>query len=78
VRLRSETPERDKIQIRSGQHQLDTDEDENRVTPAKRRQESMENAPETKTKACNVVSSQSGRKRPTSNVQRQRPPCRLN
>src|SRR5213593_3905067 len=40
VRLWSETPERDEIQIRRGQHQLDADEDENRVTPAKRRQES--------------------------------------
>src|ERR1043166_9556952 len=40
ARLWSETPERDEIQIRCGQHQLDADENENRVTPAKRRQES--------------------------------------
>jgi hypothetical protein len=33
-RLRVKTPERDKIQVRCGQHHLNADEDENRVTPA--------------------------------------------
>jgi hypothetical protein len=39
VRLRSETPECDEIQIRRGQHQLNTDEDKNRVTSTKRSEE---------------------------------------
>src|SRR5260221_14659651 len=72
VWLRSETPERDKIQIRSGQHQLDADEDENRVTPTKRRQESdgkqcAGNGDEGLQCGCHRSPS---RKRPTSNVQR--------
>lgn len=35
-RLRSETPERDEIQIRCREHQLDPNQNENGVTPAKR------------------------------------------
>src|SRR5437667_708060 len=31
---RTKTPERDEIQVRRGKHQLDADQDENRVTPA--------------------------------------------
>src|SRR5262249_4227216 len=34
MRLRSETPERNKIQVRRGEHHLDPDEDENRMSPA--------------------------------------------
>src|SRR5262249_41948925 len=34
VRWRSKMPERDEIQIRRGEHHLDSDEDENGVTPA--------------------------------------------
>src|ERR1043166_5256672 len=34
MRWRSKTPERDKIQVRSGEHHLDPEQDKNRVTPA--------------------------------------------
>ena len=37
---RTETPERDEIQVRGGEHHLDADEDEDRVTPAQRGEQS--------------------------------------
>ncbi len=35
MRLRTEAPERDEIEVRCGKHQFDADQDENRVAPAK-------------------------------------------
>lgn len=40
LRLRTEAPERNEIQIRRCQHHLDTDENENSVTPAERGEQS--------------------------------------
>src|SRR5439155_25451653 len=72
MRLRSETPECDEIQIRRGQHQLDADEDKNRVPPAQRRQEpdgkqARGNDEKGLKRGCHR---NPGRKRPTPNVQR--------
>src|SRR5947208_11400535 len=71
VRLWSETPERDKIQIRSGQHQLDAYENENGVAPA-------QGGEQTDGKQCTGNDNEGlqcgchrspSRKRPASNVQ---------
>src|SRR5580765_5421685 len=39
MRRRSETPERDKIQVRSSEHHLNPDQNENRVPPAEGRKQ---------------------------------------
>ena len=55
--LRIETPEGDEIQVRRRQHHLDADENENRVTPAERREQAdAENSEETMRKNWSVAS----------------------
>ena len=72
MRWRSETPERDEIQVRRGKHHLDPDQDENRVTSAKGRKQAdgkqRRGNDEEELKCWRHGSP--GRKRPTPNVQR--------
>src|SRR5262249_38817620 len=72
VRWRSETPERNEIQVRRSEHHLDADQNENGGTPAERCEQAygkQRRGNDEESLECGCHSS-TARKRPTSNVQR--------
>src|SRR5262249_42013744 len=72
MRWRSETPERNEIQVRRSEHHLDADQNENGVTPAERCEQAygkQRRGNDEESLECGCHSS-TARKRPTSNVQR--------
>jgi hypothetical protein len=71
MRRRSETPERDEIQVRSREHHLNPDQDENRVPPTeggKQADGKQRRGNDDEELKCWCHGSP-GRKRPTPNVQ---------